>query len=130
MIVEAILLGALAGVVSGMLGVGGGVVFVPALVIVIGLGQVEAEATSLLAIVPVALLGTWRQYRYGNVRLRDGITVGVLAAAGAVFGVVIANAVPARALEVGFSLLMLATAVQLFGGSLRARSHRRARERG
>ena len=111
--IEAVLIGAVAGVFAGLLGVGGGALFVPALTLFLGLGQVDAEATSLLAIVPVALVGAWRQHGYGNVRLGDGVTLGVLAIAGAVGGVVIANAVPERALEVGFGLLVLFVAAQL-----------------
>ena len=111
--IEAVLIGAVAGVFAGLLGVGGGALFVPALTIFLGLGQVEAEATSLLAIVPVALVGAWRQHGYGNVRIGDGVTLGLLAIAGAVGGVVVANAVPERALEVGFGLLVLFVAAQL-----------------
>ena len=79
----------------------------------LGLSHLEAEATSLLAIVPVALVGAWRQHRYGNVDLRDGLLVGVLAIAGAALGVVVANAVPERALEIGFAGLLLFVAAQL-----------------
>jgi uncharacterized membrane protein YfcA len=57
MTVVAILVGACAGVLAGMLGIGGGALFVPALVLVLGLDQVDAEATSLLAIIPVAAMG-------------------------------------------------------------------------
>ena len=109
----AVAIGFAAGVVAGMLGVGGGILFVPALTLALGLGQLEAEATSLLAIVPVALVGTWRQRGYGNVRGRDAAALGALATGGAVLGVVVANAVPERALEVAFAALMLLTAVQL-----------------
>jgi uncharacterized membrane protein YfcA len=116
--VEAVLLGGLGGLVAGLLGVGGGVIFVPALVIFVGLGQLEAEATSLLAIVPVALVGAWRQQRYGNVRVREGLLLGLLAAAGGLGGVAIANAVPERALEIAFACLMLVTAAQLARRSL------------
>ena len=63
------LLGLAAGVLSGLFGVGGGILFVPMLV-ALGLGQVEAEATSLLAIMPTVVVGTWRSARYGNVRIR------------------------------------------------------------
>ena len=77
----AIVMGAAAGVVSGLLGVGGGILFVPALTLVLSLSQVKAEATSLLAIIPVALVGAIRQYGYGNVRLRDGAVLGALSAA-------------------------------------------------
>ena len=111
--IEAVLIGAVAGVFAGLLGVGGGALFVPALTLFLGLGQVEAEATSLLAIVPVALVGAWRQHGYGNVRVGDGLALGLLAIAGAVGGVVIANVVPERALEVGFGLLVLFVAAQL-----------------
>ncbi len=72
----ALIVGFAAGVVAGMLGVGGGILFVPALVLFLGLAQVDAEATSLLAIIPVALVGAARQERYGNLRLRDAIVFG------------------------------------------------------
>ena len=113
MIAEAIAAGLAAGVVSGMFGVGGGVIFVPALVFIYDVGQVEAEATSLIAIVPVALVGAWRQHGYGNVRVREGLAVGVLAAFGAFGGVALANALPERTLEIGFAGLMVFVALQL-----------------
>ena len=119
-VIAALAIGFAAGVVAGMLGVGGGILFVPALTLALGLSQVEAEATSLLAIVPVALVGAWRQHGYGNLRLRDGVTLGVLATGGAALGVVIANAVPERGLEVGFAILMLFSAAQLVRTTYRA----------
>jgi uncharacterized membrane protein YfcA len=112
-VIEAVLIGLAAGVLAGLLGVGGGVLFVPALTIGIGLSQLEAEATSLLAIIPVALVGAWRQHRHGNTDVRTGVTLGVLAAAGAVAGAAGANAVPQRVLEVGFGLFLLAIAGHL-----------------
>jgi uncharacterized membrane protein YfcA len=118
-VIEAALIGLVAGAVAGLLGVGGGVLFVPALAIVLGLSQVDAEATSLLAIVPVALLGAWRQRRYGNVRVGDGLTVGVVAVPAAAAGVAIVNAVPERAIEVGFACLLLAVAARLAARALR-----------
>ena len=119
-VVGAILIGVLAGVVAGMLGVGGGSLFVPALVLFLGLGHLEAEATSLLAIVPTAIVGTWRQHGYGNVEVRDGVLLGVLATAGAAGGVVAANALPERALELGFAALLLFVAAQLVRRALTA----------
>jgi hypothetical protein len=112
-VIEAALIGIVAGVAAGMLGIGGGALFVPALVLFLDLDHVDAEATSLLAIVPVAIVGTWQQRRYGNLRLREGLTIGALASAGAIGGVAVANAVPERALEVGFAALLLFVAVQL-----------------
>ena len=94
-----VLTGLAAGLLSGMLGVGGGVLFVPALVVAVAATQVEAEATSLLAILPVAVVGAWSQRRYGNVRLKEAGLIGVLSIAGAVGGVALANALPERALK-------------------------------
>ena len=111
--IETIAVGVLAGVVAGMLGVGGGVLFVPALVIFAGLAQVDAEATSLLAIIPVAVVGAARQRSYGNVRLRDAGVLGGLAVPGAIAGVALVNALPERTIEVAFALLMLLVAAQL-----------------
>jgi hypothetical protein len=119
-LLQTVVLGAAAGAVAGLFGVGGGIVFVPALVLVAGLGQLEAEATSLLAIVPVAVAGAWRQGRYGNLRLREGLVIGVLAAAGTFVGVALANALPERALEWGFAVLLLVVAAQFVGRGLRA----------
>jgi uncharacterized protein len=117
--IEAALIGFAGGVVAGMLGVGGGVLFVPGLVLFLDESQVEAEATSLLAIIPVALLGAVRQHGYGNVRVRDGLLVGLLSAAGAAGGVVLANLLPERTLKVGFAGLMLVIAAQLARRALR-----------
>ncbi len=111
--IEAVLIGLLAGVVAGLLGVGGGALFVPALTIGLGLSQLDAEATSLLAIIPVALVGALRQHGHGNVDLRTGALVGLLGAAGAAGGAALANAVSQRALEVSFALLILFVASQL-----------------
>jgi uncharacterized protein len=115
----AIAIGFVAGCIAGMFGVGGGIVFVPGLVILLGLDQVDAEATSLLAIVPVALVGAWRQHGYGNLRLRDGITVGALAVPFAALGVVIVNAVPERAIELAFAALIVYVAIGLLRSDAR-----------
>lgn len=120
MIAEAIVVGLLAGVASGLLGVGGGAIIVPGLVMFLGLGQIEAEATSLLAIVPVALVGAWRQRRYGNVRLGEGARLGLLAVAGAVAGAVLANVLPVRAIELAFAALLVVVALRLAREALRA----------
>jgi uncharacterized protein len=111
--IGAVAIGLAAGVIAGLLGVGGGVLFVPGLVIFLSLTQHQAEATSLLAIVPVALVGALRQDRYGNVRRRDGLLLGLFSLAGAAGGVAVANAISGRALQVGFALFTLVVAVQL-----------------
>lgn len=119
-------IGVLAGIASGLLGIGGGILFVPALTLVLGLGHVEAEATSLLAIVPVALVGSWRQRGYGNLRVQDAAVIGLLSVGGAVLGVALANVLPERALRIGFALLMLNLARQLVTRGLRDRRARLA----
>ena len=106
-------LGFVAGVAGGLLGVGGGIVFVPALVVFAHLTQLEAVATSLVAIVLVAVVGTVRQREYGNLRLRDGLMIGVLSPLGVAAGVVLANALPERALELSFAGLQLLFAFRL-----------------
>ena len=115
----AILLAFAGGMVGGLVGVGGGILFVPALALFLDEPQVRAEATSLLAIVIVAAAGTWRQQGYGNVRLRDGLWIGVLSPIGVALGVVVANAVSQRALELGFAALLLLIAARLAHRGLR-----------
>ena len=117
--IEAVIIGLVAGVVAGLLGVGGGALFVPALTIGLGLSQLDAEATSLLAIIPVAFVGAVRQRSHGNVDVRTGVVLGVVAVAGAVAGVAIANAVPERGLEVGFGLFLLFVVWRLVVKALR-----------
>ena len=101
--IGAIIIGLAAGVVAGLLGVGGGVLFVPGLVLFLGLDQHHAEATSLLAIVPVAIVGTYRHDRYGNVRRADALTLGMLSLAGAAGGVALANALSGAVLRYAFA---------------------------
>jgi uncharacterized protein len=112
-IAAAAVVGLAGGVTGGLLGVGGGVLFVPALVFFLGLSQLAGEATSLLAIIPVAMLGAWRQHGYGNVRLRQGIAIGLLSVPGVLLGAVLANQLPQRALELSFAGLQLFLAAGL-----------------
>ena len=118
-VIGAAALGLAGGVVGGLLGVGGGVLFVPALALVLGLEQVDAEATSLLAVIAVGAVGAWRQHGYGNVRPRDGALRGVLSVAGVAAGVALANVLPERALQLLFAAFMLYFATSLFRRALR-----------
>jgi len=117
-IILAVLLGVGAGVLSGLFGVGGGILFVPTLV-ALGLGQVEASATSLLAIIPTAGMGIWRQRRYGNLRPRSSIVLGLASIAGVEGGVQIATRLPEDVLRRLFGLLLLLVAAQLVTRALR-----------
>ena len=118
-IVFAVALGFAAGTLAGFFGVGGGILFVPTLV-ALGLSQIEAEATSLLAILPTVAAGTWRQRRYANVDLRAALTLGAASVAGAVAGVQIATALPEDVLRRLFAVLLLGVAGQLAWRARRA----------
>jgi uncharacterized protein len=114
----AVVLGLAAGVLAGMFGVGGGILFVPTLV-ALGLDHHDALGTSLLAIVPTVAVGTWRQSRYGNVRWRSAAVLGVTAAAAAQGGVVLAEALSEETLRRLFAGLLVLVALQI---AFRARS--------
>ncbi|MGB2953344.1 MAG: sulfite exporter TauE/SafE family protein [Gaiellaceae bacterium] len=109
----AVLLGFAAGVLAGLFGVGGGILFVPTLTLVLGLTQLHAEATSLLAILPTVLAGAWRQHRYGNVRWWTALVIGVAAIAGVEGGVYLAESLPEHVLRHLYAVLMLAVAAQV-----------------
>jgi uncharacterized membrane protein YfcA len=117
--IAAAIMGFAGGMVGGLLGVGGGILFVPALVIFMDESQVGAEATSLLAIVPVAIVAVWRQRGYGNVRVREGLVIGALSPLGVAIGVVASNEISQRALELIFAGLALVIATQLVVRALR-----------
>jgi uncharacterized protein len=108
----AIVLGLCAGALAGMFGVGGGILFVPTLTW-LGLTQLHAEATSLLAIIPTVLVGVWRQRRYGHVRFRAALVIGLASVGAAVGGVQVAESLPEHVLRKLFAVLMLATAAQI-----------------
>jgi uncharacterized protein len=119
-IVLAILLGVAAGVLSGMFGVGGGILFVPTLV-ALGLGQLEAQGTSLLAILPTVLAGSWSQRRYGNLRVRTAVVLGLASIIGVEIGARIVVEMPEDALRRIFALLLFAVAGQLAWRTYRRR---------
>ena len=111
-VVLAILLGFVAGNLAGFFGVGGGILFVPTLV-ALGLSQLDAEATSLLAILPTVVAGTWRQRHYGNVKWRTALVLGLSSILGTAAGVQIATALPEDVLRRLFAVLLLGVAAQL-----------------
>jgi uncharacterized membrane protein YfcA len=111
--VAAVLVALAGGLAGGLVGVGGGILFVPALTVFLGLGQVEGESTSLLMIVIVALVGAIRQNGYGNVRVREAAIIGALSPLGVLAGVAVANQVSQRVLQLAFAALALLMAAQL-----------------
>jgi uncharacterized membrane protein YfcA len=119
-----ITLGVLAGVMAGLFGVGGGILFVPTLSLALGLDQLSAQATSLLAMLPVVAVGTWRQRRYGHVRMRPAIVLGLGGIVGVVAGGLVATSLPDDALERLFGILLLAVAAQIVVRALRGETAR------
>jgi uncharacterized membrane protein YfcA len=118
------LAGLAGGALAGLFGVGGGILFVPTLVIGLGLTQVHAEASSLLAILPTAAVGTWRLHKQGIVDFRVALAIGLASIAGVQGGVQVAEALPGSLLRRLFGVLLLLTAAQIV---LRARRAQRAR---
>ena len=108
----ALVLGLTTGVLAGLFGVGGGILFVPTLV-ALGLGQVEAQATSLLAILPTVAAGAWNQRRYGNLRPRTALVLGLVSVLGVEVGARIATSLPEDALRRLFAVLLFGVAAQL-----------------
>ena len=115
------LLGVGAGLLAGLFGVGGGILFVPTLTLGLGLTQLHAEATSLLAILPTVIAGGVQQYRYGNVRWKTAVILGIAAVGGVEAGVQIAEALPGSVLRRLFAVLMLVVAAQVVIRTYRAR---------
>jgi uncharacterized membrane protein YfcA len=108
----AILLGLAAGVFAGLFGVGGGILFVPTLTW-LGLTQLHAEATSLLAIIPTVLVGVWRQNRYGNVQWRAAAVIGAASIGATVGGAQVAESLPDHVLRKLFAVLLILVAAQI-----------------
>jgi uncharacterized membrane protein YfcA len=116
----AILLGLVAGVLAGLFGVGGGVLFVPTL-LALGLGQLEAQGTSLLAILPTVAAGVWNQRRYGHFRPRTALVLGLASVAGVEAGARIVTQLPESLLRKLFAVLLFLVAAQLVWRTVRAR---------
>jgi hypothetical protein len=112
-------MGVAGGFIAALAGVGGGIIFVPALALVLGLTQVVAEATSLLAIVPVAILGTWQQRRTGDVHLRDALIIGLGSIVTAVLAALVADAMPQNVLRILFAVFMVFIAIRIWRGAER-----------
>ena len=119
-IVETVAVGLAAGVLAGMFGVGGGLLFVPALVLIADLSQLDAAATSLAAMIPVVLVGVWRQHGAGYVRWRAATMIGLTSAVGVAGGTFLADALPEDTLRRLFAALLLVMAARLVWSALRS----------
>jgi hypothetical protein len=115
----AVAFGVLTGVLSGLLGVGGGIFMVPFLVLVGGAAQQEAQATSLLVVLPMATVATWSLQRLGVGDLNVSLRMGLIGVVGGVAGAVLALALPASALRLIFAAVMLSIGAKLLRDALR-----------
>jgi len=105
--------GTLAGLFSGIFGVGGGSVMVPLLILWLGYGEREAGGTSLLGMIPIAATGAIAQAAYGNIHFGDALLIGLPALVGVTLGTRVQQSVPARSVSLLFAALLVAVAVEL-----------------
>lgn len=112
LLVVAFLIGAGAGFFAGLSGVGGGIIMVPAFVLLLGLSQHEAQGTSLIAIIFTAISGTVVNFRNRRLQMRDALVVGLSGVAGSIFGARAALGIEARTLSLAFGILALVVAGQ------------------
>ncbi|MEC5184519.1 putative membrane protein YfcA [Cryobacterium sp. MP_3.1] len=114
-------LGLTMGIASGLFGIGGGVIAVPALVAVFGVSDLIAKGTSLLVLVPTSIVGTVANLRAGLVDLPAGLVVGAAATVAAVPGVALAVLIPPRLSSILFAVLLILAAGQLTVKALRTK---------
>lgn len=112
-VIGLIALGLIMGIVAGLLGVGGGIIAVPVLIALFGMGDLVAKGTSLLAIIPGAIAGTVPNVRAGLVRWRDAAIIGGAAATFSLLGVWLAFLIPAQISAWLFAILLLGVIVQM-----------------
>jgi uncharacterized protein len=106
-------IGLIAGLLAGLLGIGGGVVMVPAMVLIMGMDQHIAQGTSLLVIIPAAAFGSFTHHRHGRLALRDAAALAVGGVLGAILGSVTALSLDDQLLQRLFAVLILIVAVRL-----------------
>ena len=107
------MIGTAAGVFSGLLGVGGGSVMVPLLIVWLGYGEREATGTSMMAIVVIAALAVTLQAIYGNVDVPNAALVGIPAIGGAIAGTALQQRIPERLISLLFAALLVVIAIEL-----------------
>lgn len=117
-----VLFGAMSGTLAGLLGVGGGIFMVPFLVLAAGLSQQGAQATSLLVVLPTALVATWSLHRGGVVNLKKGFTIGLCGILGSIAGSALALHLPGQTLKVGFAILLVVAGTKLLRDAARMKS--------
>lgn len=109
-----VLLGLLAGALSGLVGIGGGIIMVPVLVLLFGLSQHQAQGTTLAVLVlPVGILGAWTYYRHGYVDLKMAAAICLGFLIGSLFGARLATDLPGLVLQKVFGVALLLVALRM-----------------
>lgn len=111
MAVLLVLVGVVAGTLAGMLGIGGGVILVPAMVVLLGMVPVVAKGTSVAVIVPTSIMGTIRNRKHANVDIRAATIIGLVGAAAAAVGGTIANGLSDQVSNIMFAVLLVFVAI-------------------
>lgn len=117
------LLGFIAGILAGLLGVGGGIIVVPLLVMFFGMSSFAAKGTSLVMLIPASIVGTWVNLKSGFVDLPAGISIGIIAGAVSFAGVLVAKLMPESLNHLLFAVLMIGVAVQFGIRAIRMRQN-------
>jgi len=108
-------IGVIAGLLSGLMGVGGGIVMVPAMTLLLGVEQHVAQGVSLIVIVPTAIVGASTHFRQGNVDLRTAVLLGVFSIVGGLLGSQVAQLLDRQWLQLIFGLFLLFTGSRMLG---------------
>lgn len=109
-----ILIGVAAGLLGGLLGIGGAVVIIPALVLLLGYSQYDAQGTTLLMLVmPVSSMAAWQYYKSGHVDVTAAFILGVMFLLGSYLGARLVAYVPAELLKKAFAIILVAIAVKM-----------------
>jgi uncharacterized protein len=112
-----ILIGFMAGILSGTLGIGGGIVVVPGLILILGFTQHQAQGTSLVMMVPpVVILAAYNYYKHGHVNIQTALILIFAFIAGAYLGSILAVNLPDKILRRVFGFFMLFVAVKMIFG--------------
>ncbi len=120
--IQLVVLGVVSGTLAGLLGVGGGVIMVPAMILIFQMPPVIAKGTSVAVIIPTALMGTWRNRRNDNTDIKAGLTLGVAGMLAAVVGGLIASKMDPNLSNLLFAILLVFVIIRQVSG-LRTRDH-------
>lgn len=116
-IVTYLLIGAVAGILSGLFGIGGGIIIIPALVFLKGFSQIQAQGTSLVAMLPpVGILAFLQYYKNGNVNIRAGIIICIAMIICARFGGQLANHIPINIMKKAFGVFVIVVGIKIVFG--------------